>query len=241
MALPLIRVFILQLLIPMAALAGTATDDPFDGKTLVAKEPKVYAESATQFRPWSGASVPVPPGGWPQWARIRIGTFNFGPGRQVHLECAEAPIAPPSQYEFVDAKSGQILGKFETLFCSDAVWYFTGTGQAYLNQAHLLLCDPRYTRKLVLRRNEIVEVVQPLDYVGADSIVEAQTPLFDAQDGGTQIASLSAGMTVHVIGVATTPAEGWKRSLLIRTPFGLTGWHRRGVVDAGVLGVYQCR
>ena len=147
----------------------------------------------------------------------------------------------PSYYELIDSRSGAVLGKYPVLGADDAEWYFSGNGAAYLNQTHLSLCGPRFTRKLAQNGKGIVEVPQPLVYIGAETNVETTTPLFESPTSRAVVATVVPGTKVTVIGLQPGRTDLYEMAFLIKTSFGLTGWHvPRGKPDDGRLSIYQC-
>lgn len=229
-----------------AALARAGAGDlpaaaPFADKPLAAAH--IHVDNPAQFVMWAGK--PVEPDDDPArvFKKTRLGTLAFGPNLRVHLDAIQNTVHFPSSYQLVDAASGALLGSYEVFDLDDAEWYFAGNGAAYLNQTHLSLCGQRYTRKIAQKGQALAEVAQPLSYIGVDTTVERATALYESPTSRAVVASVAAGSTVHVIGLlpAKSAQARDKLALLVKTPFGLTGWHRldyaRG--ESG-LAIYQC-
>jgi len=219
------------------ALSGAAP--LFNDKALVA--PHIHVESASQFVKWSGK--PVPQGDYDKayYNRTRLGTVSFGPQLKVHVDMIEDMMHFPSYYELVDVVTGAVLGKYAVFNPDDAEWYFAGNGMAYLNQLHLSLCGPRYTRKIVQKEKALAEAVQPLIYIGAETQVQGTVRLFESPTSKNVVATLAPGTTAFVIGLQPGKDQKTGATLLVKTPFGLTGWHvADGAADNGALEIYQC-
>jgi hypothetical protein len=227
------------------ALAGPAGDNagarPFADKPLAAAH--IHVDSPAQFIKWTGKPVQQDDDPGRVFKKTRLGTLAFGPTLRVHLDAIENTVHFPSSYQLVDAASGALLGSYEVFDLDDAEWYFAGNGAAYLNQTHLSLCGQRSTRKIAQRGKALAEVAQPLSYIGVDSTVEQATALYDSPTSRTVVATVAAGSTVHVIGLlpGKSAQARDKLALLVKTPFGLTGWHQLdyGKGEAG-LAIYQC-
>lgn len=200
---------------------------------------RISAEPEAQFTPSKLTNIPVPTGTMPEWPRIRIGTVQFGSGVRFHVECAEAPAAPPSRIEFVEPDGQRVAASFPVLQCSGLEMYFTGTGMAYIWHEHPELCGPKYMRKLVLRSKKILEAAQALEYIGTETRLEREVTLFDSPTGSVPIATLSTDTAVHVVGVSPLH-RNQDLALLIRTPLGITGWHK-AYRNTGILDITQCR
>jgi len=211
----------------------------FAGKPLVA--PHVRVESNAQFTSWHGK--PIPPGEYePQYyEQYRLGTVTFSADLRIHIDVIRNKMHYPSYYQLVDSRTETVLGKYEVFSPEDAEWYFSGNGAAYLNHMHLELCGPRYTRKIQQKGKSLLEVEQPLVYVGADTYAESTTPLYDAPNSRKVVATLAAGTRVTVLGLAPGSSKSSSMALLVKTPFGLTGWHVRNTKsEDGILNIYQC-
>ncbi len=227
------------------APAGSAGDNaaarPFADKPLAAAH--IHVDSPAQFVKWSGKPVQRDDDPGQVFKKTRLGTLAFGPNLRVHLDAIQNTVHFPSSYELVDAASGALLGRYEVFDLDDAEWYFSGNGAAYVNQTHLSLCGQRSTRKIAQKGKALAEVAQPLSYIGVDTTVEQATALYDSPTGRTVVASVAAGSTVHVIGLlpGRSAQARDKLALLVKTPFGLTGWHQLDYAkgDAG-LAIYQC-
>jgi hypothetical protein len=219
-------------------LVQAAEPTPFSGK--IAVTPHIYTESATQFSKWSGAAVPQGAYDPQYYARSRLGTVAFGPDLKVHVDIIRDLVHFPSYYELIDTRSGAVLGKYAVFDGDDAAWYFSGNGSAYLNQTHLSLCGPRYTRKIAQSGKSLAEVVQPLVYIGAETEVESPTQLYDSPTGSKVVATVVPGSKVLVLGLVPGKSKV-DSAYLVKTPFGLTGWHvPRDVKNDGRLSIYQC-
>lgn len=203
----------------------------------------IHVDHPAQFLKWAGKPLKSSDDPGQVFEKTRLGTVSFGPALKVHIDAIRNTVHFPSSYELVDAASGALLGRYEVFDLDDAELYFAGNGAAYLNQTHLSLCGQRYTRKIAQKGKALAEVAQPLNYIGVDSAVEKTTALYESPTSRTVVASVAAGGTVHVIGLlpgASAQARD-KLALLVKTPFGLTGWHRLDYAkgEAG-LAIYQC-
>lgn len=219
--------------------AANSTQSIFSDKVLA--RPQIYVETAAQFVKWRGKGIG--PGKYDPdfYERTRLGTVAFSPSLRVHIDSVANKVHFPSFYELVDSQSGEVLGTYAVFNPEDANWYFSGNGSAYLNQTHLSLCGPRYTRKLAQVGKKLVEVAQPLVYIGAETDVEETTPLFESPSSRKIVATVTPGTKVTVIGLQPGKSDFYEMSLLVRTPFGLTGWHLlRSDMESGKLSIYQC-
>ncbi|MBJ7313757.1 hypothetical protein ACFOLJ_28925 [Rugamonas sp. CCM 8940] len=218
-----------------------AAAPPFADKPLAAAHLRV--DSPAQFVKWAGKPLKLNDEPGQVFEKTRLGTVSFGPNLKVHVDAIRNTVHFPSTYQLVDAASGALLGSYDVFDLDDAEWYFAGNGAAYLNQTHLSLCGQRYTRKIAQKGKALAETVQPLNYIGVDSAVEKATALYESPSSRVVVATVAAGSTVHVIGLlpGTSAQARDKLALLVKTPFGLTGWHRLdyGKDEAG-LAIYQC-
>ncbi len=213
--------------------------NPFESKLQVAKN--VYVENQTQFSNWTGAKVNLAGYSPESFSRTRIGTIDFAPGKKLYLDAVQNLVHFPSFYELVEPKSEKLVGKFPNYDISDARWFFPGNGIAYLNQKHLNMCGPQYTRKFVLQAGAIAEVKQPLYLVDAETDVLSAVTLYESASGGKVVANLPPATKVQVVGVLPGKDDFWTMAYLVKTPLGLTGWHtpKPNQVD-GELGIYMC-
>jgi hypothetical protein len=230
----------------LAALAAAASaqsratpDTPlavFGDKPLAA--PQIHVENLSQFTKWDGKPIPQGDYGAEGFKKKRLGTVAFSSSLKVHIDLIENNVHGDSYYELIDVKSASILGKYWVRDLT-AKWYFSGNGTAYLNQQHLSLCGPRHTRKIAQQGKTIAEVVQPIIFLGAETEVLKTTPLFESPTSRKVVATVTAESTVWIVGLQPGEAERSKMALLVKTPFGLTGWH---VFDRGdaALAVYTC-
>lgn len=220
------------------APSGKPSSGLFADKTLVA--PGIHVEAASQYAKWEG-NVPLGDYLPEAFERRRIGTIAFSPDLRVHVDEVINKVHFPSYYELIDSRNGALLGKYEVFGMEDAEWYFPGNGAAYLNQKHLFLCGPRYTRKIARSGRALAEASQPLVFVGAETEVQEVTPLFDAPSGKRVVATVTPGMKVTVIGLQPGKPDRSDMAMLVKTPYGLTGWHlSRGRPEEGQLNIYQC-
>lgn len=229
------------LMLPLvSSFAGTEIPaDLFAGKSLVA--PHIYVEDNAQFANWNGKSIPQGDVDTGFFEKYRLGTVAFSPDLRVHVDVIRNKVNWPSYYQLVDARSGMVLGKYAVRTLDDAELYFSGTGAAYLNQEHMQLCGPRYTRKIQQKGKGLYEVEQPLIYIGAETMVDSTTPLYDSPNSRKVVATVAPKTRVMVLGVAPGKTATYEMALLVKTPFGLTGWHVQGGASAeGSLNIYQC-
>lgn len=237
------RVFVFSLMtIATALTSATQTESqlrPFSEKPLV--RPHIHAESPSLFRPWLGGEVPLGANYSTAFKRSRLGTISLSPNVQAHVDTLENTVHFPSYFELIDARTGSLLGSYPVFHIEDAEWYFNGNAVAYLNQRHLSLCGPRYTRKLSVTAKSIAEVTQPILYIGSETEVLETTPLYESPSSKIIVATLLPITKVTVVGMHFGSPRDATPPLLVRTPFGLTGWHRRdGSAGSGSLSIYQC-
>jgi len=224
-----------------SAMNRDASVTVFADKPLAA--PHIHVENLAQFVKSSGKPLPqgAPNSESFPFERTRLGTVIFAPDLRVYIDVIRNTVHYPSYFELVDSRSGAPLGKYAVASPEDAHWYFSGNGAAYLNQTHLSLCGPRYTRKLTQKGKGIIEVAQPLVYIGAETDVETTTPLFESATNRTVVATVVPGTKVTVLGLQRGRSELFEMAFLVKTSFGLTGWHApRGKPDDGRLSIYQC-
>jgi hypothetical protein len=212
---------------------------PFSEKPLV--RPHIHVESLSLFRPWLGGEVPLGAYDSAAFKRLRLGTISLAANVQAHIDALENTVHFPSYFEFIDARGGTLLGSYPVLSIEDAEWYFSGSGAVYLNQRHLSLCGPRYTRKFSATAKAITEAPQPILYVGSETEVLKATPLYESPSSKAIVATVRPNTKVAVIGLFSGMSHDATPPLLVKTPFGLTGWHRRdSSADSGSLLIYQC-
>lgn len=213
--------------------------NPFRGKPLATSG--VYAEPQANYQPWSGATPPLGDYASEYFERKRLGAVSVSAGLRLYIDVVADKVHFPSFVELIEAKSGAVLGRFPVKDTLDPVWYFPGNGFAYLNQAHMDLCGPRYTRKFAVKGTTLLEVSQALVFVGADTHVFTLTPLYETPAGRTLVATLPADSIAHVIGLMPGQPDGADAPLLVRTPLGLVGWHlRQAESRSGQLGIHSC-
>lgn len=213
--------------------------NPFLEKPLVA--PHIHAEKQSLFRPWVGGEVPIGTYSPSAFKRHRLGTVSLTATVQAHIDALENTVHFPSYFELINTRTGKVLGMFPVLEIKDAEWYFAGNGALYLDQGNLSLCGTRITRKFLATEKAVVEVPQALLYVGAETEVMNNTPLYESPTTNTVVATVPAGAKVTVIGMHVEPSAEATPPLLVKTSFGLTGWHRRDVAPGGAsLTIYQC-
>lgn len=221
-----------------AAQAESQTN-PFLDKPLAA--PKIRVERQSIFRSWPGGEVSIGAYDPRFFKRNRLGTISLTATVQAHLDAVQNTEHFPSYFELISVRTGEVLGKFPVVSSNDGDWYFNGNGTIYLNQRHLSLCGPSTTRKFSVTEKVITEVSQPFLYVGEDTNVMENTSLYESPTSRTVVAIISAGTRVTVVGVRMGPPEEATPALLVKTPFGLTGWHRRDIArGASSLEIYLC-
>jgi hypothetical protein len=173
--------------------------------------------------------------------RQRLGTISLTATVQAHIDAIHNTEHFPSYFELISVRTGKVLGKFPVIAINDGDWYFNGNGAIYLNQRHLSLCGPRVTRKFTVTEKVIAEVSQPFLYFGEETKVMENTPLYETPTSSTVVATVSAGTKATVIGVRMGSPEEATPALLVKTPFGLTGWHRRDVArGSSSFDIYLC-
>lgn len=204
-------------------------------------KPHIYVESPSLFRPWLGGEVPLGSYSPTAFKRLRLGTISLTANMQAHIDAIENTVHVPSYLELINARTGAVMGVFSIYSTQDADLYFNGNGTVYLNERHPLLCGPRYTRKFVVTAKSLNEVRQPILYLGSETEVVEPTPLYESPSSKTVVATVFPETKVMVVGVPFESSPSEKPHLLVRTPFGLTGWHRRGGTPGnGSLDIYQC-
>ncbi len=212
---------------------------PFSEKPLV--RPHIHAESPSLFHPWLGGEVPLGKNYSTAFRRLRLGTISLAVNVHAHIDALENTVHFPSYFELIDARTGSLLGSYPVLNIEDAEWYFSGKSTAYLTQGNLSLCGSRYTRKFSITARAVTEVLQPILYIGSETEVLTATPLYESPSSKTVVASVLPNTKVTVVGLYSGSSHDATPPLLVRTPFGLTGWHRRdGSTGSGSLSIYQC-
>jgi hypothetical protein len=216
-----------------------ALANAFPEKPLVA--PHIHVERPSMFQPWPGGEVPIGEYNPTFFRRHRLGTMALTPNIRAHLDAVEDTVHFPSYFELIHVRTGKVLKKFPVLAISDAEWYFNGNGSVYLNQRHLSLCGPRSTRKFAVTERAVVEVLQPILYIDEETQVMENTPLYESPSSTTVVATVAAETKVTVVGVRAGPATEETPPLLLKTPLGLTGWHRRDIARGqSSLLIYLC-
>lgn len=237
------RSFVFSLIAMASALTSVAQTEnqwrPFSEKPLV--RPHIHAESLSLFRPWLGGEVPLGAHDSTAFRRLRLGTISLAANVQAHIDALENAVHFPSYFELIDARTGSLLGSYPVFSIEDAEWYFGGNAAVYLNQRHLSLCGPRYTRKFSVTAKAVTEAPQPILYIGSETEVLKVTPLYESPSSKAVVATVLSNTKVTVIGLYSGVSHDATPPLLVKTPFGLTGWHRRdSSADSGSLLIYQC-
>ena len=241
-----LRTVLLATLSLAASLACAEDPTPFDGKPQVA--PRVHVDNPSQWRGKAPVVLHAPDDD-DRNLRQRIGTVTFAPGIDLDLETEDNQVNFPYFVELrrtkaQDAKH-KLLLRVPVMQLGGTSWYFPGNGFAYMHAQQWHLCGPYTTRKFALSGGVLVEVPQPLLSVDAPSRAEVTTPLFDAPDGRKVVATVAQGTRVQVVAMQFTPFDDVDAEvpLLVRTPLGLVGWHRRDLgreAGDGTLDLYEC-
>jgi hypothetical protein len=219
---------------------------PFDGKPLVA--PRIHVDNPAQWRGQAPVLLHAPDDRDIN-ERVRLGTVTLAPGIDLDLETEDNQINFPYFFELHRAKAQdpqhKLLLRVPVMALQDTSWYFPGNGFAYLYAAQWRLCGPHTTRKFALSGGALVEVPQPLLSIDTPTEAEKTTPLYDAPDGRKVVATVTQGSRVQVLAMQFAAFDDIDPGLplLVRTPLGLVGWHRRysGQNEGdGTLSIYQC-
>lgn len=241
-----LRPLVLAALSLAATLAHAGDPTPFDGKPLVA--PGVHVDNSAQWR----GQAPVllhTPDERDYNERKRVGTVTFAPGIELDLETEDNQNNFPYYVELRRTRSQdaqhKLLLRVPVMLLGDTAWYFPGNGFAYLYTMQWRLCGPHTTRKFTLSGGALVEVPQPLLAIDTPTEVEVAAPLYDAPDGRKVVATVTKGTHVQVVAMQFAPFDDVDAGtpLLVRTPLGLVGWHRRyngNNEPDGTLSIYQC-
>lgn len=223
----------------VSAIQAVGQTNPFSERPLV--KPHIHVESPSLFRPWLGGEVPLGSYNPTAFKRLRLGTISLTANMQAHIDAIENTVHVPSYLELINARTGAVMGILSIYSTQDADVYFNGNAIMYLNERHPLLCGPRYTRKFVITAKSLNEVLQPILYLGSETEVLEPTPLYESPSSKTVVATVLPTTKVIVVGAPFESSPGEKLHLLVKTPFGLTGWHRRdGTPGNGSLDIYQC-
>ena len=225
------------------ALARTAPS-PFADKPLAT--PGIHVDDAQQWTAQDLLLQAADGNGGMQ--RRRIGSIRFAPGIALDVETLDSQIHWPYFFELIRAGSPagarQVLLKLPVMDLGDTEWYFPGNGFAYANSIQWGLCGPRTTRKFALSGGVLAEVQQPILALDATSEVMETMALYDAPQGTRVVATVPRGAHVQVIGLQPGKVDDTDGPLLVRTPLGLLGWHRRnqGAIHPveGHLDLYDC-
>jgi hypothetical protein len=173
-----------------------------------------------------------------------LGNIAFSPKLQIRVDAVHNLVHFPSFFRLYEVQSNVLLVEIPVYSIETSVIYFSGDGAGYVNQQDLRLCGPRHTTKLILNKGRIQTEKQPLDFVGAETQVigENALQLFEAAKGGQAVATVPAQTTVTVIGLLPGSKKDETLSMLVRTPFGLTGWHTANYsgLPTGQLNIYMC-
>jgi len=219
---------------------------PFEGKPEVAS--RIHVDNPAQWR----GRAPVllhAPDERDFNERKRLGTVTLAPGLDVDVETEDNMHHFPVYFELVktgtQGAARKVLLRLPVIQFETTQWYFPGNGFVYANAMQWRLCGPYTTRKFALGNGVLAEVPQPLVAIDAPTQVETTTPLYDAPDGRKVVATVTKGTRVQVVGLKFDPFDDvdTTAALLVRTPLGLMGWHRReiGRPDSdGTLSIYQC-
>lgn len=212
-------------------VGAISSDIQTTAERFVPVTPEIFVFDSSQFKSYTGPNISKL--GAARFGldddffdRRRIGSVQLSKNINVFVD--ELRLPNNIEYELVDVISGESIQKIHSGQFGASALRFTGAGTVYVTDK--LACRSEATRKFVLQGKKLIEIPQPLLYVGMDSRVVGNVKLFLDTDGKNQIATLQDGTVVTVIGRA--PKNG-SDTLLIKTPLGLTGWLIEGADNSG--------
>lgn len=225
---------------PSGPFAPLSVPQAFAGARQAMPDIRLGADVA--FRPWTGGPAAIGSYNPDYFTRTRRGSVEVASGISAHIDYIQNENTFPSWYEIVSADKGQLMARFAVTGLAGSELFFAGQGVVYLRQQHMSLCGPFYTRRFALRGQRLVEQKQALYYIGADTEVVADTPLYQAPDRRVRLGVLPAGSQASVIGIQPGRDAPDTLALLVRSPEGLSGWHVPGKTypPDGSLAIYLC-
>lgn len=159
----------------------------------------------------------------------------------INLDFIRNIIHFPSYYELLDVNTKKIILKISVFNAESADWYFAGNGVAYLHQRDVQLCGPWRTRKFVKSGANVIETTQPLNYLGFETDVLVSTNLFESPGSSNIVATVVPESKVTVLGYIAWPKSIVGFAFLVKSGFGLTGWHiPQENNKSGALSIYMC-
>ncbi|OIQ94452.1 hypothetical protein GALL_236000 [mine drainage metagenome] len=212
-------------------VGAISSDTQTTAERFIPVTPEIYVFDTSQFKSYTGPNVSKLGAERlglddDSFNRRRIGSVQLSKNINVFVD--ELQLPNNIEYELVDVTSGEPIQKVYTGQFGASALRFTGAGTVYVTDKRA--CRSEATRKFVLQGRKLVEIQQPLLYVGIDSRVVGNVKIFLDTDGKTQIATLQSGTVVTVIGRASRNGSD---TLLIKTPLGLTGWLIEGADHSG--------
>lgn len=212
-------------------VGAISSDTQTTAERFVPVTPEIFVFETSQFKSYTGPNVSKLGAERlglddDSFDRRRIGSVQLSKNINVFVD--ELQLPNNIEYEFVDVISGEPIQIIYTGQFGASALRFTGAGTVYVTDK--LACRSEATRKFQLQGRKLVEIQQPLLYVGIDSRVAGNVKIFLDTDGKTQIATLQSGTVVTVIGRAS---KSGSETLLIKTPLGLTGWLIEGADHSG--------
>lgn len=233
----LTKLFLLKITLIFTSLGfAQKPNNIFADKVVVA--PHISVESSILFQVWTEGAIEQTD---KDYDRTRLGTIVFSSNFRVHIDALKNKIHFPSYYELVEVKSKKTLIKLDIFDMNSAEWYFSGNGTAYLFQQDTHLCGPWKTRKIIKSGLNLVEILQPITYLGYETEVLSTTPLYESLNNRNVVATVTPQSKVTVLGVTSWKKSALGSAFLVKTSFGLTGWHipQENQAD-GVLTIYMC-
>ena len=117
-------------------------------------------------------------------------------------------------------KAGDIIGRFSCL-----EFYINGLGTIYTSGHVNNMYDRR--RKYQIKKDTILEIVQPYNYVGLKGRILKAITLYKEKVGNTIIAQLPKDYEIEILLTdASTEDFDMDKYFLVKTEFGLVGWLR---------------
>jgi hypothetical protein len=232
---PLLAIFTIGMMWPISTL-NAKTNNIFSGKNIAA--PHIYVENLDIFRVWEGGAVTQQD---QNLERVRLGIVNFSKDFRLYIDVIKNKVHYPSYYELINASTKKIVMKISVFDIDSAEWYFSGNGVAYLYQQDVQLCGPWRTRKFIKSGSDLTEITQPLNYLGYETDVLTQTNLYESPNSSNIVATVMPESKVTVLGFVSWPKSMVGAAFLVKSGFGLTGWHiPLDNEKSGKLGIYTC-
>lgn len=195
---------------------------------------RIYVYDSSQFVGYDGPVLspwnPDPKDGVIE--RKGLGTILVSPSVKLNIELVTHPMG--ENYDLIEAKTGKLFHRFSYFSSGAASLLFTGQGEVYEYARVDSLCWGAATRKYEILEGRLIETVQPMLLIGAETEIlrDVKLLLFKGKTSAP-VASLAKGSKATVL-----TFESPDRFLLKNT-LGHIGWMVNDRFDSSV-SITQC-